>query len=83
MKANIKLIALLLGTVFAGNVLNAQTTVKGKVFSRTDEPLVGVYRPVRDEMLVATQFSTNILSLTGQGGGVYRPVRDEMLVATQ
>jgi TonB-dependent SusC/RagA subfamily outer membrane receptor len=41
MKANIKLIALLLGIVFTGNVLNAQTTVKGKILSKTNEPLVG------------------------------------------
>jgi TonB-dependent SusC/RagA subfamily outer membrane receptor len=41
MKANIRFIILLAGIVLTGGILNAQTTVKGKVVSKNNEPLVG------------------------------------------
>jgi hypothetical protein len=41
MKANIRFIVLLVGIVLTAGILNAQTTIKGKVVSTNNDPLVG------------------------------------------
>jgi iron complex outermembrane receptor protein len=56
MKANIRFIILLAGIVLTGGILNAQTTVRGKVVSKNNEPLVGAVVTLGD---VATETNDN------------------------